>query len=318
VFIAGTTDGQLGARSFGGTDIFVAKYTLSGKRLWLRTLGGEGQDVATSVSASADGGVVVSGFTRSARIRGERSHGDYDVLAVRLAPNGDVTWIRLFGSARAEQAFDAVGLPGGGTLLVGERIEVVTPGPVPCFRTRLLLTHVSASGAQVWSRTLGGAQTDWYGRAAGVSDGRITVGGGTRPQCHAGTASAGARGLVLSITPGGAVTGRRFLSFAESVNAVVPAGDASLLGGGSTGTDGRPRAFAARMLRDGSVSWSRRWPVEAGHFAGLAALPDGIAVATSAPSSRQGDSWDLTVSEYCPLSDSIRVRRAPARRSALA
>lgn len=55
------TDGVHTLNQFGGSDIFVVKYSLGGEPLWLKGAGSTGTDSGKGISADADGNVFVTG-----------------------------------------------------------------------------------------------------------------------------------------------------------------------------------------------------------------------------------------------------------------
>jgi hypothetical protein len=57
----------VGLHSFGAGayDIYVVKLDSSGNVQWTKTIGGVGDDIATSIIQSGDGGYVVAGWTWS-------------------------------------------------------------------------------------------------------------------------------------------------------------------------------------------------------------------------------------------------------------
>jgi hypothetical protein len=64
IYLTGSTDGSLnGQTNNGGLDIFLAKYSANGTRLWSQLLGSTAEDHGTAVSTSPDGSIYVSGYT---------------------------------------------------------------------------------------------------------------------------------------------------------------------------------------------------------------------------------------------------------------
>jgi DNA-binding CsgD family transcriptional regulator len=69
---------------------------------WLRELSGGGADVATDVAVSADGGVLLGGFTRGPRFEGHRVEGESDVVVARIGDFGLPEWVAVDGLLTGE------------------------------------------------------------------------------------------------------------------------------------------------------------------------------------------------------------------------
>jgi hypothetical protein len=84
--------------SLGGKDIYVAKFNWADQLLWVRTLGGAGDDEGAEISTDADGGFLIAGSFRNTIRFGYTeltSAGARDYLIARFAANGAPLW--MFG-----------------------------------------------------------------------------------------------------------------------------------------------------------------------------------------------------------------------------
>lgn len=95
----------------GGADVFVARFTPSGKMAWQKTFGGPGNDEARAILRPAAGGLLVVG-TRG----GER---DSDLWVLRLNENGGLVWARTYGTQGEDGAVSAVEARDGGFAIAG-------------------------------------------------------------------------------------------------------------------------------------------------------------------------------------------------------
>ena len=107
IYVAGDTKGALfGTSANGDWDLFVARYNRTdGAYLWGfqagTTMGERVFDVAVDDSA---GGVFAVGRTQGS-LFGSNPSGDYDVVAVRLAPlDGRVMWSKQYGTVSGDYA----------------------------------------------------------------------------------------------------------------------------------------------------------------------------------------------------------------------
>ena len=90
--------------SFGGTDIYVAKYSAVGALQWVRQAGGVVDDVGRAVAVDSSGNCYVvgdfgwsSGGTANFGNTNVVSAGGTDVFVAKYNPNGDVEWARTYG-----------------------------------------------------------------------------------------------------------------------------------------------------------------------------------------------------------------------------
>ncbi len=90
--------------SYGGKDLFLAKYSPEGKLLWVRQAGSalreNGYDMANHLAIGPDGRVTITGiFQGEARFGSQTlvSSGGMDLFAAQYLPNGDLAWARQAG-----------------------------------------------------------------------------------------------------------------------------------------------------------------------------------------------------------------------------
>ncbi|MDB4960238.1 MAG: putative secreted protein [Myxococcales bacterium] len=87
-------------RSSGESDIFVARFTPSGKLEWAHTYGAEREDIGFGVASDPAGNIVMTGVFQKAIDFGTgplTSKGNGDVFALKLDPKGAVIWAQRFG-----------------------------------------------------------------------------------------------------------------------------------------------------------------------------------------------------------------------------
>jgi len=170
--IAQTTDGNFVAygrtESFDGDvknfmgeyDGWAVKFSGQGDLIWETTIGGAMWDWGSNVVATADGGVMVSGYVFSWDGDGKGNKGDYDYSLVKLNAKGQREWARMFGGSVDDFAQGAVVLDDGSFLVTGGSVS--SDGDVPENRGNfdLWAIRVSAKGKLLWSRTYGGSAYD--------------------------------------------------------------------------------------------------------------------------------------------------------------
>jgi len=100
---------------FGPVDMLIIKLDSQGNIQWAKTYVGMGYEIGFYIRQIQDGGYIVSGSTSSF------GAGGWDLLVLKLDPNGNIQWAKTYGGAANEYPYGAVidQLPDGGYVLVG-------------------------------------------------------------------------------------------------------------------------------------------------------------------------------------------------------
>lgn len=86
VYVAGSTEGPLhGNTHYGLPDIFLAKFTPAGDRLWTTQIGTEGEDAAEGMAISPDGDVYLAGSS-TGNLDGLPNAGGFDGFVMKFSP----------------------------------------------------------------------------------------------------------------------------------------------------------------------------------------------------------------------------------------
>ena len=135
--VAGWTD------SFGvrGEDILVIKLDSSGNLSWAKTYGGGGNDEATSIQQTKDGGYIVAGWTDSFGVRGE------DILVIKLDSSGNLSWAKTYGGGGNDEATSIQQTKDGGYIVAGwtESFDIESNGA--------LVIKLDSDGNLTWAKT---------------------------------------------------------------------------------------------------------------------------------------------------------------------
>jgi alpha-tubulin suppressor-like RCC1 family protein len=100
VYLTGVTSGELGDQEYGGYDAWVAKYSPTGKRLWIRQFGTTLDDIAFSITTDSRGDLYLTGATLGKL--GGQQYGDSDAWVAKYEPNGTLRWIRQLGTSESD------------------------------------------------------------------------------------------------------------------------------------------------------------------------------------------------------------------------
>jgi hypothetical protein len=232
---------------------FVTSYDLSGEQLWIRELGGGegGGSVAKDIAAhpSADVLSVVGSTDESL---GDKGLGLADAFVAQYASDGELSWIRQFGTAEGDDAEGVVIDADGNTTIVGESYAGL--GGPPMGGADVYLAQYSDAGELTWMQSLATAQQDV---AHGVSqdfDGNLYVAGVTEGGLD-GDNLGGYDMFVSKLTSGGVQLWSRQLGSARADygNGVAADRDGNVFVVGSTLGDlegdreGDSRSFVVRF-----------------------------------------------------------------------
>ncbi|WP_084677545.1 T9SS type A sorting domain-containing protein [Altibacter lentus] len=107
--------------SQGGNDYWIVKLDVSGNILWQNTIGGNDSDVFRDMTATADGGYILAGYSKS-NISGdktENSQGDYDYWILKINNTGTILWQNTIGGSGIDYPRDVKELQDGNIMVSG-------------------------------------------------------------------------------------------------------------------------------------------------------------------------------------------------------
>jgi len=252
-----TSDGNylfLGSTELGATGIrnaWLVKVDTSGDVLWSQTYGGNGDDYASDVIETSDGGYLFAGD------RGSSDGGD-DAWLVRVDESGETQWNRTYGGDGDDSANAVVETSDGGYLFAGYTVSSEGAGG------NAWLVKVDDSGEARWSQTYRESAT---GSATAediikTSDGEYLLAGTTNPQ-DSETDFA----LIVKLDDSGERQWSRTYSGADQsgVSTVVETGDGNYLFAGLFNSFERDgiQPWLVKIDRSGEMQWSDTYP-EAG------------------------------------------------------
>ena len=238
VLAAGYTNRDLDGRHAGNTadDAFVARFSSTGALVWLTQFGVAGiADRAYGLAAGPDGGAYLAGYTKGA-LDGANA-GDKDAFVARVAPDGQLSWVRQLGGVGEDKAF-GVAADAGGVYVAGST-PAGLPGAAALGGMDGWIARYDATGARQWVKTVGGAQDDaLYGVAV------------TKAGLAVATGVSNGDAYTVAYTATGAVTWTSNLATpaVDTGTAVVPLADGTVEVVGYTGGRVGVAAGAADVL----------------------------------------------------------------------
>jgi len=145
---------------------------------WVKTFGGAGEDVGTTVQETKDGGYIITGSTTSHKeniayswlIKASRIG---EIWLIKTDSEGSVVWERSFGGLGKDIGFSVQQAEDGGYIVVG----ATKPHTIGDYDIWLIKTD--PEGNPEWDRTFGGRGNDWPNMIQETSDGGYIITGGT-------------------------------------------------------------------------------------------------------------------------------------------
>jgi len=150
IYLCAQTSGSLARQSNGQLDFVVARYSRSGRCLWLRQYGSQARDIAVCLKIGEHGQVYVGGITYGNLAHARSQLGYGDAFVVRIAETGEIIWKRQFGSRGWDKTWQmACFHDGSGDILVG---GCQYPAGKRC---QAFCHRYSAQGDRIWTKLFG-------------------------------------------------------------------------------------------------------------------------------------------------------------------
>jgi hypothetical protein len=91
--------GSTSSFSKGSPDVYLVKTDANGDTIWTKTYGGASDDGGESVQEIADGGYIITGWTKSF------GAGNDDVYLIKTDANGDTMWTKTYGGTNLDWGY---------------------------------------------------------------------------------------------------------------------------------------------------------------------------------------------------------------------
>jgi uncharacterized protein with FMN-binding domain len=158
--------------------VLASSETIAPEDGWVRTFGGAGEDVGTSVQETKDGGYIVTGSTTSHKkniayswmIKASRIG---EIWLIKTDSEGNPLWERTFGGMGKDIGFMVQQTKDGGYIIAG----ATKPHMIGDYDIWLIKTD--SEGNPEWDKTFGGRGNDWPNAIQQTADGGYIIAGGT-------------------------------------------------------------------------------------------------------------------------------------------
>ncbi len=151
----------------GYSQFYLIKVDASGNKLWEQNYGCVDYDYGRSVQQTADSGYILLGFTDCL------GAGAADFYLIKTNSIGGVVWSQTYGGTSPDYGYSVWQTADSGYVLCGWTYVLAKTA----FDAWLIKTDVS--GATVWSKTYGGANTDGGNSVEQTLDGGYIIAGET-------------------------------------------------------------------------------------------------------------------------------------------
>ncbi len=150
-----------------GNRIFLVKLTSAGAVDWAKVINGAGDDQASWMIATADGGYALVGNTTGSGAGGN------DLFILKLDSSFNVQWAKAVGGIGEEYGMSILQAGDGGYVLTGHTNSF--GGGSYDF----LLTKLNSAGELQWATSVGGSGAEYSSKAIQIGDGKFVVVGKT-------------------------------------------------------------------------------------------------------------------------------------------
>jgi hypothetical protein len=276
IYITGYWNGQRFPALSGEQNVFVTKFSASGRRLWLQQFGTRrspdpfnssktGYDSPYGIATDRKGNVYLTGFTDS-DLAGTNA-GGRDAWAAKYNTNGKQIWIKQFGTAGNDEAYSIASDLRGNVYLTGNTEgSLVRPslGGEDAWVIKL-----NTNGRTLWQKQLGTAKGEDAFNIALDRGGNAYV-TGTTGGSLAPNAQEGEEVWIAKYSVNGRLLWRKQFGgaefdFVEGI-AVDQAGSAYITGytdgnlfGDNAGTEKTYDAWIVKYTTDGRQTWSEQF-----------------------------------------------------------
>lgn len=259
--VAGTTTAALFGNHLGKDDVFAAKYSPEGAKVWGVQFGSSAKDLAEATAVDAAGNLYILGTTDGS-FPGRTNAGDADIFLVKLSSrNGAILWQRQLGTYALDVAGGITLDSGGNVFIVGTTYGGMFGIALPSDKGSMFVAKYDSGGQQVWGKQYDASSG--FILAGGVSvdaQGNIYVAGEASEYFDSSRKSQDAF-IAKYDASGNRIWGHQFGT--DNMDGggemcLIPSG-IYVSGGGDEGggvdADGPGTGFLARYTDSGSQTW---------------------------------------------------------------
>jgi gliding motility-associated-like protein len=171
------------APGHGGLDIWLVKLSSAGDIQWQHMFGGSGNEYATSLNPTPDGGYIIGGYTSSSdgQVTGFHPSGSYsfDWWIIKVDAGGNLKWERTVGGSDVDQCFGVALTSDGGCIATGRVTSTDGDAVGNHGGEDAMLVKLDNAGNIQWKKVYGGSNFDSGWGVLTTSDGGYIFSGRT-------------------------------------------------------------------------------------------------------------------------------------------
>ena len=179
-------------KNAGNTDVFILKYDASGKEIWAKSIGEDGNDAGQSIHTDAANNVFVSGYFQSATITfgvniltNSSNKGTSDIFIAKYNATGNVVWAKSAGGTSYDFGTGISNDANGNVLLTGYfKSPVLTLGDITLKNATpdgtvsdIFVAKYDPLGNVLWAKSAGGSTDDGSNSISTDASGNIYIAG---------------------------------------------------------------------------------------------------------------------------------------------
>jgi hypothetical protein len=177
-----SANGDVSGTNHGRYDYWIVKLDALGNIVWNKLLGGSGNETASNIQQTTDGGYIISGLSTSSA-NGDVSgtnHGGSDYWIVKLDALGNIVWNKLLGGSGTETASNIQQTTDGGYIISGYSYSSSANGDVSGTNHGdydSWIVKLDALGNIIWNKLLGGSGPEIASNIQQTTDGGYIISG---------------------------------------------------------------------------------------------------------------------------------------------
>jgi uncharacterized repeat protein (TIGR01451 family) len=171
-----SNDGDVTGGTPGDTsNIWVIKIDRFGEFLWKKVYGGTSHDEARFVTATADGGCILTARTLSTNGHITGNHGSWDIWVLKLDQNGNLEWQKCYGGSNTERAGSIRNTADGGYILIGSTYSNNGDVTANSGNEDVWVVKINSTGVIQWQKSIGDGTNNGAGDIQPLSDGNYVI-----------------------------------------------------------------------------------------------------------------------------------------------
>ena len=161
--------------SIGDYDIYIGKFNKFKKLIWVKSIGGPGEDLCQSFDLDNSGNIYLSGyfmdsvdFDPGSGVNFMTSNGSNDIFVSKMDTSGNFIWVRTIGGNSVDKCNSLIVDSEDNILFAGTFEGTVDFNPGTGIENHtsngeydIFLAKLDSLGNYIYSKTIGGSGLDW-------------------------------------------------------------------------------------------------------------------------------------------------------------